>query len=233
MTGSGPSWPSQAARWVSRECTRSQAAATAVPYREVSVLVVTCGAGQAAGPASASSPPCLQGRPPGAGLARRRGPLHHPVAGTWPEVGYVEHFAWAAVDSAGVSVGGAIYVRSASDRALADIGFLITDQFQGRGLGTLLMRAIAIAVRRNGIARLCADVLADNGHARHPWLRRHHVAARGGRCRARPCRGPRPRKYGITRHGGGTGRHRGRDDGRAAVLAGLRSGDSPLNVRSG
>ena len=63
MTGSGPSWSSQAARWVSWECTRSQAAATAVPYLEVSVLVVTCGAGQVAGSASASSPPCLQGRP--------------------------------------------------------------------------------------------------------------------------------------------------------------------------
>jgi hypothetical protein len=41
MTGSGPSWSSQAARWVSRGCTRSQAAATAIPYRVVSVLVVT------------------------------------------------------------------------------------------------------------------------------------------------------------------------------------------------
>ena len=63
MAGSGPSWSSQAPRWVSRACTRPQAAATAVPYREVSVLVVTCGAGQVAGSASASSPPCLQGRP--------------------------------------------------------------------------------------------------------------------------------------------------------------------------
>jgi GNAT superfamily N-acetyltransferase len=58
------------------------------------------------------------------------------------------------------------YVRSASDRALADISFLITDQFQGRGLGTLPMGAIAIAARRNGIARFCADVLADNAPMR-------------------------------------------------------------------
>ena len=43
MTGSGPSWSTQAARWVSRGCTRSQAAVTAVPYREVTVLVVTGG----------------------------------------------------------------------------------------------------------------------------------------------------------------------------------------------
>ena len=34
-----------------------------MPYREVTVLVVTGGAGQVAGSASASSPPCLRGRP--------------------------------------------------------------------------------------------------------------------------------------------------------------------------
>lgn len=63
MTGSGPSWSGQAARWVSRGWTRSQAAAMAIPYRDVTVLVVTCGAGHAAGSDSASSPPCLRGRP--------------------------------------------------------------------------------------------------------------------------------------------------------------------------
>ena len=78
------------------------------------------------------------------------------------EVDYVDHFAWAAVDSTDVPVGGASYVRSASDRALADISFLIEDEFQGRGLGTLLMGALAVAARRNGIARFCADVLAEN-----------------------------------------------------------------------
>ena len=82
------------------------------------------------------------------------------------EVDYVDHFAWAAVDSTDVPVGGASYVRSASDRALADISFLIEDEFQGRGLGTLLMGALAIAARRNGIARFCADVLAENAPMR-------------------------------------------------------------------
>ncbi|HYB14166.1 MAG TPA: GNAT family N-acetyltransferase [Streptosporangiaceae bacterium] len=82
------------------------------------------------------------------------------------EVDYVDHFAWVAVDRSGVPVGGATYVRSASDRALADIGFLIEDRFQGRGLGTLLMGAIAVAARRHGIARFCADVLAENAPMR-------------------------------------------------------------------
>jgi hypothetical protein len=51
-------------------CTRSHAAATAIPYREVTVLVVICGAGHVAGSASASSQPCLRGRP---FVPRRRG----------------------------------------------------------------------------------------------------------------------------------------------------------------
>ena len=44
------------------------------------MLVVTCGVGQVAGSASASSPPCLRGPAVGAGLARRSRQLHHPVA---------------------------------------------------------------------------------------------------------------------------------------------------------
>jgi len=82
------------------------------------------------------------------------------------EIDYVDHFAWVAVDSADVSAGGATYVRSASDPTLADISFLINDEFQGRGLGTLLMGALAIAARRNGISRFCADVLAENAPMR-------------------------------------------------------------------
>ena len=82
------------------------------------------------------------------------------------EVDYVDHFAWVAVDGADVLIGGVTYVRSASDVALADISLMIKDEFQGRGLGTLLMGAVAIAARRNGIARFCADVLAENAPMR-------------------------------------------------------------------
>jgi len=94
------------------------------------------------------------------------GPVTAALARYLTEIDYVDHFAWVAVDSADVSVGGATYVRSASDPALADISFLINDEFQGRGLGTLLMGALAIAARRNGISRFCADVLAENAPMR-------------------------------------------------------------------
>jgi hypothetical protein len=60
------------------------------------------------------------------------GPVTPAVARYLTEVDYVDHFAWVAVDRAEVSVGGASYVRSASDAALADISFLIMDEFQGR-----------------------------------------------------------------------------------------------------
>jgi protein lysine acetyltransferase len=90
------------------------------------------------------------------------GPVTPAVARYLTEVDYVDHFAWVAVDRAEVSVAGASYVRSASDAALADISFLIMDEFQERGLGTLLMGAVAIAARRNGIARFSADILAEN-----------------------------------------------------------------------
>ena len=82
------------------------------------------------------------------------------------EVNYVDHFAWVALASADVWAGGATYVRSASDRVLADISFLVTDEFQGQGLGTLLMGAVAVAARRNGISRFSADVLAENAPMR-------------------------------------------------------------------
>ena len=115
------------------------------------------------------------------------------------EVDYVDHFAWVAVDSADVSVGGITYVRSASDRALADISLMIEDEFQGRGLGTLLVGAVAIAARRNGIARLSADILAGNAATRA-------ILARAG-IRWEPAEAgvahglvavPDPGKFGIT-----------------------------------
>jgi RimJ/RimL family protein N-acetyltransferase len=78
---------------------------------------------------------------------------------------YVDHFAWVALDEAGVPVGEASYFR-APDGTDAEVSFWLPDDFQGRGLGTLLVGALAVAARRNGVARFAADVLGENARAR-------------------------------------------------------------------
>ena len=78
---------------------------------------------------------------------------------------YVDHFAWVALDEAGVPVGEASCFR-APDGTDAEVSFWLPDDFQGRGLGTLLVGALAVAARRNGVARFVADVLGENARAR-------------------------------------------------------------------
>jgi acetyl coenzyme A synthetase (ADP forming)-like protein len=57
-------------------------------------------------------------------------------------------------------VGQASYDRIADDRA--EVGFTVTDSFQGRGLGTLLLKRLAEAAADDGVAVFEADVLAEN-----------------------------------------------------------------------
>ena len=44
----------------------------------------------------------------------------------------------------------------------AEVAFLVIDDYQGKGLGTALMRHIAAIARDAGLTELCAEVLADN-----------------------------------------------------------------------
>ncbi len=59
-------------------------------------------------------------------------------------------------------IGHAEFVRSPVDEERAEAAFLIADAFQGRGAGTLLLRALARVARRRGIRRLEAVVLGEN-----------------------------------------------------------------------
>ena len=59
-------------------------------------------------------------------------------------------------------VGIARYVRLLDDRAAAEFAIVIEDEYQGRGLGTLLARELATAARATGIRRFTAVMLADN-----------------------------------------------------------------------
>lgn len=82
------------------------------------------------------------------------------------EVDYVDHFVWVVTDPAGALVADARYVRCEDDPATAEIAFTVADAYQGRGIGTLLLGALSIAARADGIEHFHAEVLAENWPAR-------------------------------------------------------------------
>jgi len=57
-------------------------------------------------------------------------------------------------------VGTASYSRTAGDRA--EVGFTVADSFQGRGLGTLLLKRLAEVAEADNIVLFEADVLPEN-----------------------------------------------------------------------
>ena len=80
------------------------------------------------------------------------------------EVDYVDHFVWVLTDGRGAHspvVADARFVRE-DDPTVAEVAFIVGDDYQGRGIGTLLMEALAVAARSDGIRRFTARVLSDN-----------------------------------------------------------------------
>ena len=78
---------------------------------------------------------------------------------------YVDHFAWVASEGAhpdGELIGSARFFRSAHDPKSADVSFGVIDRAQQRGIGHVLVEAIAVAAGVAGIHRLTADVLREN-----------------------------------------------------------------------
>ncbi len=86
------------------------------------------------------------------------------------QVDYVDHFVWvvlAAPDgSDGPVVAEARFIRDADDPASAEVALTVADAYQGRGIGTLLLGALAVAARVDGVKRFHGRVLADNPPAR-------------------------------------------------------------------
>ena len=83
------------------------------------------------------------------------------------EVDYVDHFVWIVTDGAdGPVVADGRFVRDADDPAVAEIAFTVADAYQGRGIGMLLLAALAVAARVDGVKRFEARVLNDNLPAR-------------------------------------------------------------------
>jgi CRP-like cAMP-binding protein len=83
------------------------------------------------------------------------------------EVDYVDHFVWVVTDGvAGPVVADARFVRDQDDAASAEVALTVADGYQGRGIGSLLLGALAVAARVGGIKRFHARVLSDNPPAR-------------------------------------------------------------------
>lgn len=69
-----------------------------------------------------------------------------------------------AMDAAGTLVGhGMVVDRMSGDgRQVSDIGVVVADSWQGRGVGSALMRALALRAAARGSAELVMDVLPEN-----------------------------------------------------------------------
>jgi CRP-like cAMP-binding protein len=79
------------------------------------------------------------------------------------EVDYVDHFVWVMTDGIdGPVVADARFVRDEHDPTSAEIAFTVGDIYQGRGIGTFLMGALAVAAGYDGVHRFSARVLSDN-----------------------------------------------------------------------
>ena len=79
------------------------------------------------------------------------------------EVDYVDHFVWVLTDGAhGPVVADARFVRDGHDATIAEVAFIVGDAYQGRGIGTFLMDALAVAARAGGVTTFTARVLSEN-----------------------------------------------------------------------
>jgi acetyl coenzyme A synthetase (ADP forming)-like protein len=76
----------------------------------------------------------------------------------------VDHVARVALvaELGGQLVGVARYDRLADEPDEAEVAFVVADEHQGRGIGTVLLAHLASAARERGITRFVAETLAEN-----------------------------------------------------------------------
>jgi GNAT superfamily N-acetyltransferase len=79
------------------------------------------------------------------------------------EVDHHDHEAIGALDPAsGRGVGIARFIRLADRPGVAEAAVTVADEWQGRGVGTLLVEALAERAREEGITTFSATLLATN-----------------------------------------------------------------------
>lgn len=81
------------------------------------------------------------------------------------EIDYRDHMAWVATDldhPEKPGMGVARYIRVSDEPEVGEAAVTVLDEYQGRGLGTLLLAILAKSARDNGIRTFRAYVLAEN-----------------------------------------------------------------------
>jgi GNAT superfamily N-acetyltransferase len=80
----------------------------------------------------------------------------------------VNRVAWGALaldEPRAPGVGAARYVRDPSDPAVAEAAVAVVDDYQGAGLGRLLLGTLIVTALENGVERLVGRVLPANDRA--------------------------------------------------------------------
>jgi RimJ/RimL family protein N-acetyltransferase len=95
-------------------------------------------------------------------------------------IDFVNHVALAALADEGgrhVIIGGGRYI--VTEPGKAEIAFVVIDDYQGQGVGTLLMRHLAVLARKAGLRELIAEVLPENAAMRKVFGKFGFQAQRG------------------------------------------------------
>jgi RimJ/RimL family protein N-acetyltransferase len=95
-------------------------------------------------------------------------------------IDFTNHVALAALadeDGRRVIIGGGRYV--VTEPGKAEIAFVVIDDYQGQGVGTLLMRHLAVIARNSGLKELIAEVLPENAAMRKVFGKFGFEARRG------------------------------------------------------
>ncbi|MDV3129005.1 GNAT family N-acetyltransferase [Mycobacterium sp. 21AC1] len=79
------------------------------------------------------------------------------------EVDYADHFVWVMTEGAlGPVVADGRFVREGHGATTAEVAFTVGDDYQGRGIGSVLMSALVVSAGCVGVKRFSARVLSDN-----------------------------------------------------------------------